>query len=86
MTQRAAWLAIAPTPSRLRRHRPNPTGAPCRHSWLRHAVQTSVSDRVRSRCITAMIWAIAPPIDATDDVGPRDTDVVEDGTLASTAI
>jgi hypothetical protein len=34
------------------------------HGWLRPAVQASVSDRVRSGYFTAMIWLIAPPIDA----------------------
>ncbi len=47
MTQRAAWLVIAPIP-RSRAVAPQPASSSRRHGWLRHDVQVSVSERTRS--------------------------------------
>ena len=63
ITQRAASPVIAPTPSTWAR-RAQPVSSSLRHGWFRHAVHANVSDRTRSGNSTAMIWLIAPPIDA----------------------
>ena len=47
ITQRAAWFVIAPTPC-SRAVAPQPASSSRRHSWLRHDVQTNVSERTRS--------------------------------------
>ncbi len=63
MTHRVASLVMAAVP-RLRAAAAQPASSCRRQSWLRHDVDTSVSERTRSGWFSARIWAIAPPIEA----------------------
>ena len=78
MTQRAALLVIAPIPC-SRAAAPHPASSSRRHSWLRHDVHVSVSERTRSGYGDGEDLADRPAHRRPDDVGGVDAGVVEHG-------
>ena len=63
ITQRTASLLIEPIPFATASSRQDDRSS-SRHGWCVPAVHANVIERVRSGYFTAMIWLIAPPMDA----------------------